>query len=60
MRKGVGVGRREGEVGGVVRGVLGLVVDDVSVGGGVRVGGGKEEGADRVFLLVMVVMIIRN
>ena len=29
MRKGVGLGRREGEVGVVVRGVLGLIVDDV-------------------------------
>ena len=29
MRKGLGLGRREGEVGVVVRGVLGLIIDDV-------------------------------
>lgn len=43
MRKGVGVGRREGEVGAVVRGVLGLVVDDVSRGRWGRAGRGEKK-----------------
>jgi hypothetical protein len=33
MNRGVAIGRREGEVGIVVRGILALIVDEVSTGG---------------------------
>jgi len=31
MQKGIAIGRREGEVGMVVRGILALITDEVSV-----------------------------